>query len=73
MSCNRRLGIQALIHPSIYRPTRAGGAKLRRGVRGAPGRCYPFMGGGTTLFEANRLGLSTNGYDTNPMSRWIGS
>lgn len=31
----------------------------------------PFMGGGTTLFEANRLGLSTIGYDTNPMSRWI--
>jgi adenine-specific DNA methylase len=31
----------------------------------------PFMGGGTTLFEANRLGLSTVGYDTNPMSRWI--
>lgn len=31
----------------------------------------PFMGGGTTLFEANRLGLSTVGYDTNPLSRWI--
>jgi adenine-specific DNA methylase len=31
----------------------------------------PFMGGGTTLFEANRLGLSVLGYDTNPMSRWI--
>lgn len=31
----------------------------------------PFMGGGTTLFEANRLGLSVIGYDTNPMSRWI--
>jgi len=31
----------------------------------------PFMGGGTTLFEANRLGLSVAGYDTNPMSRWI--
>jgi putative DNA methylase len=31
----------------------------------------PFMGGGTTLFEANRLGLSAIGYDTNPMSRWI--
>jgi len=31
----------------------------------------PFMGGGTTLFEANRLGLSVVGYDTNPMSRWL--
>jgi putative DNA methylase len=31
----------------------------------------PFMGGGTTLFEANRLGLSVIGFDTNPMSRWI--
>ncbi len=31
----------------------------------------PFMGGGTSLFEANRLGLSVVGYDTNPMSRWL--
>ncbi len=31
----------------------------------------PFMGGGTTLFEANRVGLSVVGFDTNPMSRWI--
>jgi len=31
----------------------------------------PFMGGGTTLFEANRMGLSVVGYDTNPMSRWL--
>lgn len=31
----------------------------------------PFMGGGTTLFEANRLGLSVIGYDTNPLSRWV--
>lgn len=31
----------------------------------------PFMGGGTTLFEANRMGLSVIGYDTNPMSRWL--
>jgi hypothetical protein len=26
----------------------------------------PFMGGGTTMFEANRIGLSVVGYDTNP-------
>jgi putative DNA methylase len=31
----------------------------------------PFMGGGTSLFEANRMGLSVVGYDTNPMSRWL--
>jgi adenine-specific DNA methylase len=31
----------------------------------------PFMGGGTTLFEANRVGLSVIGYDTNPLSRWV--
>jgi hypothetical protein len=31
----------------------------------------PFMGGGTSLFEGNRLGLSVVGYDTNPMSRWL--
>jgi hypothetical protein len=31
----------------------------------------PFMGGGTSLFEANRIGLSVIGYDTNPMSRWL--
>lgn len=31
----------------------------------------PFMGGGTPVFEASRLGLSVIGYDTNPMARWI--
>lgn len=31
----------------------------------------PFMGGGTTMFEANRAGFSVVGYDTNPMSRWL--
>jgi len=30
-----------------------------------------FMGGGTPLVEASRLGMSVIGYDTNPMSRWI--
>ena len=30
-----------------------------------------FMGGGTPVFEASRLGLSVLGYDTNPMARWI--
>jgi hypothetical protein len=31
----------------------------------------PFQGGGTAMFEANRIGLSVVGYDTNPMSRWL--
>jgi len=31
----------------------------------------PFMGGGTPLLEANRIGCSTIGYDINPMAYWI--
>ena len=31
----------------------------------------PFMGGGTPLLEANRLGCEIIGYDINPMSYWI--
>jgi adenine-specific DNA methylase len=31
----------------------------------------PFMGGGTIIFEANRLGFSTIGADINPMAYWI--
>jgi adenine-specific DNA methylase len=31
----------------------------------------PFMGGGTTIFEANRLGFSVVGTDINPMAYWI--
>ena len=31
----------------------------------------PFMGGGTPLIEANRLGCNIIGYDINPMSYWI--
>jgi adenine-specific DNA methylase len=31
----------------------------------------PFMGGGTTLFEANRLGCNVVGFDINPMAYWI--
>ena len=31
----------------------------------------PFMGGGTPIFEANRLGFSVLGADTNPMAFWI--
>lgn len=31
----------------------------------------PFMGGGTPIFEANRLGLHVIGADINPMAWWI--
>jgi putative DNA methylase len=31
----------------------------------------PFMGGGTPLIEANRLGCDVSGFDINPMSAWI--
>jgi putative DNA methylase len=31
----------------------------------------PFMGGGTPLIEANRLGCDVTGYDINPMAYWI--
>ncbi|HOC55553.1 MAG TPA: DNA methylase [Verrucomicrobiota bacterium] len=31
----------------------------------------PFMGGGTTLVEANRVGCSVTGFDINPMAWWI--
>lgn len=38
-----------------------------KGVRVAD----PFMGGGTPLLEANRLGCDIIGYDINPMAYWI--
>src|SRR5918996_974034 len=31
----------------------------------------PFMDGGTTVFEANRLEFSVVGTDTNPMAYWV--
>ncbi len=31
----------------------------------------PFMGGGTPIYEANRLGFSVIGTDINPMAYWI--
>lgn len=32
----------------------------------------PFMGGGTTLVEANRMGMRVVGCDINPVAYWIG-
>ena len=31
----------------------------------------PFMGGGTPLIEANRIGCDVTGFDINPMAAWI--
>jgi adenine-specific DNA methylase len=31
----------------------------------------PFMGGGTPLFEANRLSCDVTGWDVNPMAYWV--
>lgn len=38
-----------------------------------PGRTVadPFMGGGTPLLEANRVGCDVLGFDINPMAAWI--
>ena len=38
-----------------------------------PGRkvADPFMGGGTPLIEANRIGCDVSGFDINPMAAWI--
>lgn len=33
--------------------------------------CDPFMGGGTPLLEANRVGCDVLGFDINPMAAWI--
>src|SRR3974377_1799048 len=39
----------------------------------SPGRVVadPFMGGGTPLIEANRVGCDVLGFDINPMALWI--
>ena len=31
----------------------------------------PFMGGGTPILEANRVGADVKGYDVNPMAAWV--
>ena len=38
-----------------------------------PGRkvADPFMGGGTPVIEANRIGCDVTGFDINPMAAWI--
>lgn len=49
------------INESFYRSNRLAGVKI----------ADPFMGGGTPLIEANRLGCDIFGSDINPMAYWI--
>ncbi len=46
---------------SFYEANRLDGVRL----------ADPFMGGGTPLIEANRLGCDVVGYDINPMAYWV--
>ena len=46
---------------AFYRSNRLSGLRI----------ADPFMGGGTPLLEANRLGCDVMGVDINPMSYWI--
>lgn len=45
----------------FFKPTRLPGIAI----------ADPFMGGGTPLVEANRVGAEVHGFDINPMSWWI--
>lgn len=49
------------LHEAFYQSNRLTGIKI----------ADPFMGGGTPLIEANRLGCDVIGCDINPMSYWI--
>ena len=49
------------LHTSFYKPNKLSGLRI----------ADPFMGGGTPLIEANRLGCEVVGFDINPMAYWI--
>src|SRR4030042_1362048 len=49
------------LQDSFYRANNLKGIKI----------ADPFMGGGTPLIEANRLGCDITGFDINPMAYWI--
>src|SRR5512135_3030943 len=53
--------VKAPLKRSFYRAHDLGGLRI----------ADPFMGGGTPLLEANRLGCDVIGHDINPMSYWI--
>ena len=51
----------APLSETFYQPNRLEGIRV----------ADPFMGGGTPLLEANRMGCDVVGFDINPMSYWI--
>ncbi|MBI5589204.1 MAG: hypothetical protein HY881_01845 [Deltaproteobacteria bacterium] len=53
--------LEKTLHESFYQ------ANSLKGIKVAD----PFMGGGTPLIEANRLGCEIAGFDINPMAYWI--
>jgi putative DNA methylase len=53
--------VAAPVKQSFYRAHNLAGLRI----------ADPFMGGGTPLLEANRLGFDVIGHDINPMSYWI--
>jgi len=53
--------LDAPLNESFYRSNKLNGVKI----------ADPFMGGGTPLIEANRLGCDVFGFDINPMAYWI--
>jgi adenine-specific DNA methylase len=54
-------GDDAPVRESYYRPNRIEDVVVYD----------PFMGGGTPILEANRLGINTVGNDINPMATWL--
>lgn len=59
--CLSEFGPEAPLKNSYFRPHNLSGLTI----------LDPFMGGGTPLFEANRLGMNVIGCDVNPMAYWI--
>ncbi len=53
--------VDSPLHESFYRSHDLAGLRV----------ADPFMGGGTPLVEANRIGCDVDGLDINPMSAWI--
>jgi putative DNA methylase len=53
--------LETPLRESFYRANHLKGKKI----------ADPFMGGGTPLLEANRLGCDVIGFDINPMAYWI--
>ena len=53
--------VEGVLKVNYFRPNKLSGIRV----------ADPFMGGGTPLLEANRLGCDIIGYDINPMAHWI--